>query len=153
MIAKAKTELIGCEMGREMDEVAGLKIENAGRKVNTKYSEYSPYLTSPTEMYFTAIQADDVIVVEEAKDDFHSKAFTAKHDGKKWGKPSALGTNINREGYHIGNLSITKDGSRKMMKHHFIRKVPCTLALKGILDLEVLISFHQSGMDLTGEHQ
>jgi len=112
IIAKAKMELIGCEMGREMDEVAGLKIENAGRKVNTKYSEYSPYLTSPTEMYFTAIQADKVIVVDETKDDFHSKAFVARKNGEKWGSPTALGTNINREGYHIGNLSITADGNR-----------------------------------------
>lgn len=112
MIAKAKTELIGCEMGREMDEVAGLKIENAGKKINTKYSEYSPYLASENEMYFTAIQADDVIVVEEAEDDFHSRAFVAKKDGDKWGSPSPLGTNINREGFHIGNLSITKDGNR-----------------------------------------
>lgn len=112
MIQKAKTELIGCEMGREMDEVAGLKIENAGKKINTKYSEYSPHLTSPNEMYFTAIQADNVIVVEEAEDDFHSKAFMAKKDGEKWGKPTPLGTNINREGYHVGNLSLTKDGSR-----------------------------------------
>ncbi len=112
MINKAKTELIGCEMGREMDEVSGLKIENAGKKINTKYSEYSPYLASENEMYFTAIQADDVIVVEEAEDDFHSRAFVARKDGDNWGKASPLGTNINREGYHIGNLSITKDGSR-----------------------------------------
>ena len=112
MIAKAKVELIGCEMGREMDEVAGLKIENAGKKVNTKYSEYSPHLASETEMYFTAIQADDVIVVEEADDDFHSRAFVATKDGDKWGKGSALGTNINREGYHIGNLSLTENGKR-----------------------------------------
>ncbi len=112
MIKKAKTELIGCEMGREMDEVAGLAIENAGKKINTKYSEYSPHLASATEMYFTAIQADDVIVVEDAEDDFHSRAFVATKSGEKWGKPSPLGTNINREGYHIGNLSLSEDGSR-----------------------------------------
>ncbi len=112
MIAKAKTELIGCEMGREMDEVAGLKIENAGKKINTKYSEYSPHLVSGTEIYYTAIQADDVIYVEETKDDFHSRAFVAKKDGDKWGEGSALGTNINREGYHIGNLSISANGNR-----------------------------------------
>jgi peptidoglycan-associated lipoprotein len=112
MIARAKVELIGCEMGREMDEVAGLKIENGGKALNTKYSEYSPHLVGNTELYFTAILADDVIVVEEAKDDFHSRAFVSTKDGDKWGEPSPLGTNINREGYHIGNLSLSPDGNR-----------------------------------------
>ncbi|MFT5166300.1 MAG: peptidoglycan-associated lipoprotein [Saprospiraceae bacterium] len=112
LIARAKVELIGCEMGREMDEVAGLKIDNGGKNLNTKYSEYSPQLVSNSEMYFTAIQAKDVIVIEDAKDDFHSRAFVATKEGDKWGKPTPLGTNINREGYHVGNLSITPDGSR-----------------------------------------
>jgi peptidoglycan-associated lipoprotein len=117
MIERAKVELAGCEMGREMDEVAGLKIENAGKEVNTKYSEYSPYLVNGTELYFTAIQADDVIVIEEAEDDFHARAFVSKKSENRkgemeWAEPSALGTNINREGYHVGNLSISSDGRR-----------------------------------------
>lgn len=117
MIERAKVELAGCEMGREMDEVAGLKIENAGKEVNTKYSEYSPYLVNGTELYFTAIQADDVIVIEEAEDDFHARAFVStmaenRKGEMEWGEPSALGTNINREGFHVGNLSISSDGRR-----------------------------------------
>ncbi len=117
MIERAKAELAGCEMGREMDEVAGLSIENAGKEVNTKYSEYSPYLVNGNELYFTAIQADDVIVIEDAEDDFHSRAFVSQMSENRkgemeWGEPSALGTNINREGFHIGNLSISEDGGR-----------------------------------------
>ncbi len=109
-IALARIELAGCEMGREMDPVPGLNVENLGKKVNSKYSEYSPILYAEDEMYFTAIQSDEVIVIEDAKEDFHSKAFISRKGKKGWGKPSALGTNINREGYHTANLTITSDG-------------------------------------------
>ena len=44
MIKKAKWEIAGCELAMELDPVPGLTIENAGRKVNSKYSEYSPVL-------------------------------------------------------------------------------------------------------------
>ena len=90
-----------------------MKIENAGKKVNSKYSEYSPYLVNGSELYFTGIQADDVIVVDEADEDFHSKAFVSrKNDKGEWQEASPLNTNVNREGFHVSNLSFSPDGSR-----------------------------------------
>ena len=109
-IAKAKKQIEGCDMAMSMDEVPGLTIENAGKKVNSKYSEYSPVLVGDDEMIFTAINADEVIVIDDAKEDFHSKAFSAKKGEKGWGEPTPLGTNVNREGFHIGNLTVTPDG-------------------------------------------
>jgi tetratricopeptide (TPR) repeat protein len=111
-IEKAKIELAGCEMAMALDPVPGLTIENAGKKVNSKYSEYSPVLVEADEMYFTAIKADDVIVIEDAKEDFHSKAFVSRKTDKGWGDPSPLSVNVNREDYHTGNLCLSEDGQR-----------------------------------------
>ncbi len=110
MIKKAKREVAGCELAMELDEIPGLTIENAGKKVNSKYSEYSPVLVDGDKMFFTAIKADEVIVIEDSKEDFHSKAFISRKTDKGWGEPSPLGVNINREDYHIGNLCLSEDG-------------------------------------------
>jgi peptidoglycan-associated lipoprotein len=112
LIKKAKRELAGCELAMELDPVPGLTITNAGKKVNSKYSEYSPVLVDGDKMYFTAIQADEVIVIEDAKEDFHSKAFVSNKTDKGWNEPSPLSVNVNREGYHIGNLCLSDDGER-----------------------------------------
>ena len=110
LITKAKREIAGCELAMELDPVPGLTIENAGKKVNSKYSEYSPALLDSEKMIFTAIKADDVIVIEDAKEDFHSKAFVSSKTDKGWGEPSPLSVNVNREGYHVGNLCLSEDG-------------------------------------------
>ena len=110
MIKKAKREIAGCELAMELDMVPGLTIENAGRKVNSKYSEYSPVLLQEDKMIFTGIIANDVIVIEDAKEDFHSKAFVSSKTDKGWGDPSPLSVNVNREGYHVGNLCLSDDG-------------------------------------------
>jgi peptidoglycan-associated lipoprotein len=112
MIKKAKREIAGCELAMELDPVPGLTIENAGKKVNSKFSEYSPVLLEENKMIFTAIIADEVIVIEDAKEDFHSKAFVSSKTDKGWGEPSPLSVNINREGYHVGNLCLSEDGER-----------------------------------------
>lgn len=111
-IAKAKRELAGCELAMELDPVPGLTVENAGKSVNSKYSEYSPILVEGDVMFFTAIKADEVIVIEDAKEDFHSKAFISRKTDKGWGDPSPLSENVNREGYHVGNLCLSDDGDR-----------------------------------------
>ena len=112
LIEKAKREIAGCELAMELDPVPGLTVENAGKNVNSKFSEYSPVLLGEDEMLFTAIIADEVIVIEDAKEDFHSKAFVSKKTKNGWGKPKPLHVNINREGYHVGNLCLSNDGER-----------------------------------------
>jgi len=111
-IEKAKIEIAGCELAMALDPVAGLTIENAGKKVNSKYSEYSPVLLDENEMIFTAIVSNEVIVIEDSDADSHAKAFVSKKSDKGWGEPSPLSVNVNREGYHVGNLCLSDDGER-----------------------------------------
>lgn len=108
---QAIREIAGCELALSNMEVENLNINNLGAKINSKYSEYSPILVSEDEMYFTAIRANKIIVKENAKDDFYSKAYVAQKDNGKWGAPKLLSSNINEKGYHIGNLCLSEDGN------------------------------------------
>ena len=112
LLTLAKNELMGAELAIEMEEQnAGLTIDNAGKKLNSKYSEYSPVLLNENEVYFTAIRQNDILVLDGKQADYHSKVYKASKGEKTWSEPVALGTEINREGYHVGNLAISPDGN------------------------------------------
>lgn len=110
-IKVAKNELAGAQMAVGMQDITGMTVVNAGKKVNTKYPEYSP-VKFGNQMYFAAMRADDIIVLDGKNKDYHSKIFTSSKSEDAWSKPVALDNdNIHRDGYHVGNLSISKDGS------------------------------------------
>ncbi|MEM9823242.1 MAG: hypothetical protein AAF985_19330, partial [Bacteroidota bacterium] len=114
-IAVAKAELKGAEMAQGMETSMEVTIENGGKKLNSKSSEYSPVLAGSDVMYFASMRNEKVLELgaKGAKegDDYHSKIYTAQKGEKGWGEPTeAGGININREGFHSGNLALTKDG-------------------------------------------
>jgi len=109
-IEMAKVELAGAQLARDMQEEKGMSVVNAGKKVNSKYPEYSPAIIG-NQMYYTAMRADDVIVLDGKTKDYHAKVFTSSRSGDEWSEAVALdNSNIHREGYHIGNLALDKTG-------------------------------------------
>lgn len=114
LIARAKREIEGAQLAQSMQPDMEVTIQNLGKKVNSKSSEYSPLLASTNEMYFTAMREDKIKELGARDNDYHSKLFlTKKNDEGEWGEPmEAGGVNINREGYHTGNISLSRDGQR-----------------------------------------
>ena len=117
MIEKAKTELAGAELAMKMQPNMEITVANLGKGVNKKYSEYSPVGSGESAMYFTAMRTDKVVELDGKSDDYFSKAYISNRgggkDGEGWGEPQEVGgININREGYHTGNLTLSKDGRR-----------------------------------------
>ncbi len=109
-IEMAKVDLAGAQMARDMVDITGMSVDNAGKKVNSKYPEYSP-VQFGNQLFFTAMRADDVIVLDGKTKDYYSKVFTSSRSGDEWAEPVALeNTNIHREGYHIGNIALDKSG-------------------------------------------
>ncbi|MCO6493407.1 MAG: OmpA family protein [Phaeodactylibacter sp.] len=109
----AKTEMAGAELAKELPQtMKGVTVENAGRDLNTKVSEYSPALASNgQEVYFTTFDANDVIYVDEKnKDESYALIYKAAKDDNGWEKPKALGGEINRPEFHNSNVSLSKDG-------------------------------------------
>ncbi|MFT4664095.1 MAG: peptidoglycan-associated lipoprotein [Polaribacter sp.] len=110
LIAKAKIELEGAQLAMPMQDITGMVVENAGKKVNSKYSEYSPVLVG-NQMYFTAIRSDEVIVVDEKTEGQYAQVYTSSMSEDKWSEAVLLeNENIHRDGFHIGNLAMSKNG-------------------------------------------
>jgi peptidoglycan-associated lipoprotein len=108
--AAAKNEIAGCEMARKAKTNSSLLIANGGKKINSPQTEGSPDY-SGNELYFASIQQKGVITLDGKEGDWHSKIFTATKAGAEFGEPVALDVEINREGFHQGNVSISADGN------------------------------------------
>jgi peptidoglycan-associated lipoprotein len=108
----SKNEIAGCELGKKAKQPDNLIVNNAGKKVNSPQTEASP-VYSGSELYFTSLKAKEVIVIDGKEGDWGSKIYTStpgKASPAEYGDPTALGTQINREGYSQGNVYITADG-------------------------------------------
>lgn len=109
----AKVEITGAELAKEMPKTTkGVQVENAGKRVNKKISAYSPILAANgKELYFATFDADDVIYVDEKnQDQSYALIYKADKEDNDWGKPQALGQEINRPEFHNTNVSFSKDG-------------------------------------------
>lgn len=111
----AQQEIIGAEMAMTMSESSqGVEIENIGRNVNTKTSEYAPTLSPDgNTLYYSMLQeADDVTIVDANNVDFHAKIYMSTKGERGWGKPTELDEKINRPGTNSVNTALSPDGRR-----------------------------------------
>lgn len=110
----AELEKVGCEFARVAKPVDGLSITHGGKDINSKNSEYSPFLTNDNkEMYFAGLVGDEIIEVEDSSNvDFYSKIYKSSRGEKGWGKPEPLDENVNREDFFNVNVTLSPDGKR-----------------------------------------
>ena len=109
----AENEINGCEFAKIAMDKEDVFISNAGKNVNTKYSEYSAFLAPDGQsMYYASFSTDEVIVIDGKNEDYHAKILTSSKTADGWGEPSQLDQKINRPGYHNSNVTISPDGNR-----------------------------------------
>jgi len=109
----AESEKEGAEFGLRAREVMGVTITNAGKNINTKNSEYSPFLVnSDDEMYYSSLIVDEIVEIDEQNTDYQAKILTAKKGDKGWGEPTVLGQTINRPDFFNSNVRLSDDGRR-----------------------------------------
>jgi peptidoglycan-associated lipoprotein len=108
--AASKLEIAGCEMARKAKANSSLLINNGGKKINSPQTEGSPDY-SGGELYFASLPQKEIITLDGKEGDWYSKIYTATKAGVEFGEPVALGVEINREGFHHGNVSISADGN------------------------------------------
>ncbi len=109
----AQLGIDGADLAKDLVETLGLKVKHGGKNINSKTSEYAPIYDNTGEtMYFSAMEADDVVILDGTEEDYFMKIFQAKKKGEKWGKPEVLNYLINREDYHTGNPALSPDGQR-----------------------------------------
>ncbi|MBP7184405.1 MAG: OmpA family protein [Saprospiraceae bacterium] len=113
----AMSEIEGAKLAKKLKKRDDLKVENAGKVINSPFSESSPILTSDNELYFSSIRSKEPIVVDTLRDDLdhYLKIYKTNQpqSGGTWSEPQPLGTEINRPGYHTGNIAF--NGSGDMM--------------------------------------
>jgi len=105
----AKREIAGCEMARKAKPNELLIVTNGGKSINSPQTEGSPVYSSG-ELYFASIQQKEIVVLDGKEGDWYSKIYTSSASGKEFAQPAPLGQQINREGFHQGNVSISSDG-------------------------------------------
>jgi len=111
--AKAKMEAEGARMAMTMKQGKALQVKNAGKTVNSKFSEFSPNFFGDA-FYYSSMKADKPIVLDGKEGDYYAKIFRASGEDKKNGFAEAkpLDETINRKGFNTGNVAFTADGTR-----------------------------------------
>lgn len=104
-----KREIAGCELGRKMRQPENLLVDNLGKTANNPQTDASPSY-SAGELYFASIRSKEVIVLNGKQGDWESKIYTTTKSATDYAEPEPLGEQINREGWHQGNVSISSDG-------------------------------------------
>ncbi len=107
----AKREIAGCELARKMKQPENILVNNIGKTANSPQTEGSPSY-SGGELYYATLMAKEVVVLNGKEGDWYSKIVTSTKTGTgaEFGEPKPLGTQINREEWHQGNVSVTPDG-------------------------------------------
>ena len=109
---RAEIEILGAEMAREAQDVDGLTFGNAGRKVNSSNSEYSPHLEPGNQsMYYAGPNNNEIMSPEVADAAEFIRILQAKKGERGWEKPTELDDKINRPGFHTANPALSADGS------------------------------------------
>jgi len=107
----AKREIAGSELARKMKQPENLLVNNIGKAANSPQTEGSPSY-SGGELYYATLLSKEVVVLNGKEGDWYSKIVSSSKTGvgAEFGEPKPLGTQINREEWHQGNVSVTPDG-------------------------------------------
>ncbi len=105
----AKLQIAGCELARKAKQPDNLLVGNIGKKANSPQTEASPSY-SGGELYYASMQAKDIIAIDGKEGDWYAKIYTTAPGKEEFSEPKPLGTQINREDWHQGNVSVTPDG-------------------------------------------
>ncbi len=111
--ARAQMEIDGAKMAMTMQQDKALRIKNAGKKVNSKFSEFSPKFVGDA-LYYSSMSSKKPIVLDGKEGDYYAKIFRASGEDKKNGFAEAnpLDEAINRKGFNTGNEAFSEDGSK-----------------------------------------
>lgn len=107
----AKLELDGITMMESMKDNNSIVVKNAGNIINNPESQSSPAMDSDGTLYFGSLS--DKAAKSKSDDGIHyARLYSSSYsEGKGFQKASELPEEINREGYHTTNSSLSLDGN------------------------------------------
>ena len=121
--ALSKLALDGIELAPRLETNPDIVIEFAEGNINSAFQEYGPVQYDEGTLYFASFQRRKEIVLDGSEKDYHAKIYTASITEKGFGKPKALDRRINRDGFHTGNVTFSKDKrtmyfTRQLIQHN-----------------------------------
>ena len=133
---RANIEVEGAQMAIKMVEPPRIKVENAGRAINSSNQEYSPVLAADGNLYYAGFGKNGYIK-EEGDDAQSIRIYKAKAGGDgSYSKGTPLPKAINRAGYQTVNVAIDPQGDVML----FVRS-----ELDGTIELESKIYYAVKG--------
>ncbi len=112
IIVLAKNELQGIDMIDKYEENIGTVVSFAEKDINSGFTELSPRQYQDGTLYYSSIPAKKQIEVDYTDEEHFARIYTVSKTDKGYEDPTPLGTHINRQGYHTGNLAFSRDGRR-----------------------------------------
>lgn len=108
----ANLELEGSKLGLKFPDNELIVVSNAGNSVNTQFADFGATMANMNEMFYSSFQRDDYITIDGKEGNYHSRILSASKTGENWSKGEDLGKEINREGFHTCNPTVSADGKR-----------------------------------------
>ncbi|MEE9440018.1 MAG: DUF1573 domain-containing protein [Saprospiraceae bacterium] len=104
-------ELKGIELMDTYVQNIEAVVDFAGKKVNSGSGENSPSLASDGTLYYSSFNRKKEIVLDGKEEEYQAKIFSATKDDKgELGKPKALNSKVNRDGWNNAGVSFSGDG-------------------------------------------
>ena len=109
----ARLALEGIELSKELPDNIDVEMEIIDRKVNSGFSDFAPRQYEDGSLYFASFQRNDAVVLDNKDDDNqYAKIYFSTKGEKGYEKATELGQHINRENFHTGNVTFSRDGRR-----------------------------------------
>lgn len=127
--AIADLEIAGIDLAETLKSPYDLVVDNAGSKLNGRYTESSPSISPEGELHYISFEEDKLITLKGKSEDYHSKIFKSKrNDSGTWQKGKAIDDRVNRPGFHSSHVSFSKDGERMYMTRAIVKGGKTTLS-------------------------
>ncbi len=110
MKTKAVKKVQECRNGQQLEsQKARVWIDNLGNKINSKYPDYAPVIsTDEAILIFTARRPDNEELSVDG--DYFEDLYESKRVNGEWTKAVNMGKPVNVQGQHDATIGISPDG-------------------------------------------
>jgi len=108
----AQIELTGMSEAGDLPKNEDVLVAFVDGDINSGSGEYSPVQYEDGTLYFSSFDRNKEIVIDGKEKDYHAKIYRSELTDKGYGKPDELDQAINRDGFHVGNVTFSEDFRR-----------------------------------------
>lgn len=121
LVDLAKREIQGLKEMSELPENDDVVVQFAKGSINSGSGEYAPNIFDESTIYFSSFKRNKEIIIDGTEKDYHAKIYRSTMSDDGYGKPEALDQKINRDGYHVSNVTFSSDKRRMYFTRQLIQ--------------------------------